>query len=76
MARFIHDFKNDTDMSLVKRLKHAGIRSIEVLKDVISYRNVFNEDDCLDYEENYYELFDRTFSLMNHKNTELMLEFL
>ena len=28
----IHDFKNDTDMSLIKRLKHAGSRSMEVLK--------------------------------------------
>lgn len=70
----IHDFKHDTDMSLIKRLKHAGSRSIEVLKDVFNYRRAFNEDDSLDYGENYYDLLDRTFSLMNHKNTELMLE--
>ena len=70
----IHDFKHDTDMSLIKRLKHAGSRSMEVLKDVFNYRRAFNEDDSLDYGENYYDLLDRTFSLMNHKNTELMLE--
>ena len=70
----IHDFKHDTDMSLIKRLKHAGSRSMEVLKDVLNYRRAFNEDDSLDYGENYYDLLDRTFSLMNHKNTELMLE--
>mgnify|MGYP006050328335 FL=1 len=70
----IHDFKNDTDMSLIKRLKHAGSRSMEVLKGVFNYRRAFNEDDSLDYGENYYDLLDRTFSLMNHKNTELMLE--
>ena len=70
----LHDFKHDTDMSLIKRLKHAGSRSMEVLKDVFNYRRAFNEDDSLDYGENYYDLLDRTFSLMNHKNTELMLE--
>ena len=70
----IQDFRNDTDMSLVKRLKHAGSRSIEVLKDVFNYQKAFNEDDSLDYGDNYYDLLDRTFSLMNHKNTELMLE--
>ena len=70
----IHDFKHDTDMSLIKRLKHAGSRSMEVLKDVFNYRRAYNEDDSLDYGENYYDLLDRTFSLMNHKNTELMLE--
>ena len=70
----IHDFKHDTDMSLIKRLKHAGSRSMEVLKGVFNYRRAFNEDDSLDYGENYYDLLDRTFSLMNHKNTELMLE--
>lgn len=70
----INDFKNDTDMGLIKRLKHAGSRSMAVLKDVFNYRKAFNEDDSLDYEDNYYELLDRTFSLMNHKNTELMLE--
>ena len=70
----IQDFRNDTDMGLVKRLKHAGSRSIEVLKDVFNYQKAFNEDDSLDYGDNYYDLLDRTFSLMNHKNTELMLE--
>ncbi|MBR2456294.1 MAG: patatin-like phospholipase family protein [Bacteroidaceae bacterium] len=70
----IQDFRNETDMGLVKRLKHAGSRSIEVLKDVFNYQKAFNEDDSLDYGDNYYDLLDRTFSLMNHKNTELMLE--
>lgn len=70
----IHDFKHDTDMGLVKRLKHAGSRSMALLKDFFNYQKAFNEDDSLDYGDNYYDLLDRTFSLMNHKNTELMLE--
>ena len=70
----IEDFKNDTDMSLIKRLKHIGSRGMEVLKDVFNYQRAFNEEDSLDYGDNYYDLLERTFSLMNHKNTELMLE--
>lgn len=70
----LHDFKNDTDMSFLKRLKHAGSRSMAVLKDVLNYRRAFHEDDSLEVGENYYDLLDRTFSLMNHRNTELMLE--
>ena len=70
----LHDFRNDTDMGLVKRLKHAGSRSMAVLKEVFSYQRAFNEDDSLDYGDNYYDLLDRTFSLMNHQNTELMLQ--
>lgn len=70
----LHDFKNDTDMSFLKRLKHAGSRSMALLKDVLNYRRAFHEDDSLEVGENYYDLLDRTFSLMNHRNTELMLE--
>lgn len=70
----LHDFKNDTDMSFLKRLKHAGSRSMALLKDVLNYRKAFHEDDSLEVGENYYDLLDRTFSLMNHRNTELMLE--
>ena len=70
----IHDLKYNTDMSLLNRLKHAGSRSMAVLKDVFNYQKAFNENNSLDYGDNYYDLLDRTFSLMNHKNTELMLE--
>lgn len=70
----LQDFRSDTDIGLVKRLKHAGSRSMAVLKEVLSYQKAFNEDDSLDFGENYYDLLDRTFNLMNHKNTELMLQ--
>ena len=70
----IEDFKADTDMSLIKRLKHVGSRGMEVLKDVFNYQRAFNEEDSLDYGDNYYDLLERTFSLMNHQNTELMLK--
>ena len=70
----IEDFRADTDMSLIKRLKHIGSRSMEVLKDVFNYQRAFNEEDSLDYGDNYYDLLERTFSLMNHQNTELMLK--
>jgi len=41
---------------------------------VISYRKAFDEDTALDYEDNYYDILDRTFNLMNHHNTELAIQ--
>lgn len=74
MMDVIHEMKNDdSGIGLVQRLKHAGIRSIAVLKEVFSYQKAFDEDSSLDYGDNYYDLLDRTFSLMNHQNTELQL---
>ena len=63
-----------TEDTLLTRLKYAGSRSISLLKDVISYRKAFDEDTALDYEDNYYDILDRTFNLMNHHNTELAIQ--
>lgn len=67
------ELKKDSDIGLVKRLKQVGSRSISVLRDVISYQKNFDEDTSLDIGENYYDLLDRTFTLMNHRITELTL---
>lgn len=70
----ILEMKNDeSGIGLVQRLKHAGSRSIAVLKEIFNYEKAFDEDKSLDYGDNYYDLLDRTFSLMNHRNTELTL---
>ena len=70
----ISELRNDSDISLVQRLKHAGSRSFSVIKEVFSYQKNFNEDTSLDVGDNYYDLLDRTFSLMNHRITELTLQ--
>lgn len=63
-----------TEDTLLTRLKYAGSKSIALLKDVITYRKAFDEDTALDYEDNYYDILDRTFSLMNHHNTKLAIQ--
>ena len=74
MMEVIQEMKNDeSGIGLVQRLKHAGSRSIAVLKELFYYEKAFDEDKSLDYGDNYYDLLDRTFSLMNHRNTELTL---
>ncbi len=67
------ELKKDSDIGLVKRLKQVGSRGMSVLREVISYQKNFDEDASLDVGENYYDLLDRTFTLMNHRITELTL---
>ncbi len=67
------EINNESNVSLIKRLKHIGSRSASILREYISYQKEHDDEDCLEYGENYYELLDRTFNLMNHKNTELSL---
>lgn len=68
------ELREGTDISLVKRLKRVGSRSMGVLKDVMHYQRQFDEDTALDVGENYYDLLDRTFNLMTHRITELTLQ--
>lgn len=63
-----------TDISLVNRLKHFGSESIDLIKDMMRYHHSNPLDDALEYGENYYELLERTFSLMNYHNTRLSLQ--
>ncbi len=75
MAEVLDELRNESDVSLVKRLKHLGSRSISILREVIHHQKEYNEEDenSIEYGENYYDLLERTFNLMNHKNTELSL---
>lgn len=70
----LQELRNESDMGLVQRLKHAGSRSISVIREVMGHQKNFNEETSLDYGDNYYDLLDRTFSLMNHRITELTLQ--
>lgn len=67
------DFTGRTDLTLVERLKHVGSRGMALLKEVIGHRDAYDEDKALDCGDTYYNLLERTFSLMNHRNTELSI---
>jgi NTE family protein len=74
MHELIEHISGDSGVSLIKRLKFVGSRSMALLKDIITYKRLYDEDEALDYGDNYYDLLDRTFSLMNHRNTELSIQ--
>ena len=64
---------NRHDMGLIERLKYAGSRSIALIKDMINYEEEYDEKTALDYGDTYYDLLDRSFSLMNHRQSELSI---
>ncbi len=74
LREVLEELTRDSDISLVRRLKQAGSRGMDVIRDVMAYRKNFDEDKSLDVGDNYYDLLDRTFSLMNHRITELTLQ--
>ena len=61
------------EVSLIEKLKYAGTRGVELFKDYVSYRKRYDEDEALDFGDTYYDILERTFNLMNHRNTELSL---
>ena len=64
---------NRHDMGLIERLKYAGSRSIALIKDMINYEEEYDEKTALDYGDTYYDLLDRSFCLMNHRQSELSI---
>lgn len=73
MRGILDSVTNRSDISLVERLKSAGSRSMSLIKDVINYEEEYDEKTALDYGDTYYDLLDRSFSLMNHRQTELSI---
>ena len=61
------------EVSLIEKLKYAGTRGVKLFKDYVSYDRKYDEDEALDFENSYYNILERTFNLMNHRNTELCL---
>ena len=67
--------KGDSEASLWGKMKALGTLRLEAAREVRSFRE--NNIDTLpeiDWEENYYGLIDRTFSIMNQHNSRLMVE--
>lgn len=73
MRGILDSVTNRSDIGLVERLKSAGSRSMSLIKDVINYEEEYDEAKALDYGDTYYDLLDRSFSLMNHRQSELSI---
>ena len=73
MKELIEEIRGKNELGLVERLKYVGSHGLSLVKDIVGYQKLYDEDTALDYGDTYYDLLDRTFSLQNHRNTELML---
>jgi NTE family protein len=69
----IEEVKGMAEVTLIEKLKYAGTRGVALFKDYVSYHKRYDEDEALDFGDTYYDILERTFNLMNHRNTELTL---
>lgn len=65
----------DAEVSMFGKLKALGAMSWQTIKEVRSFREQ-NIDTLpeFDWQDNYYSLIDRTFSIMNQHNSRLMID--
>lgn len=73
-ASIVTDFKSQTTVSMVDRLRNAGSQAIELLGRIREFRQVAEERIDNDFGDTYMSIIDRSFSIMNHHQTERMVE--
>ncbi|MBR4969001.1 MAG: patatin-like phospholipase family protein [Alistipes sp.] len=67
--------KSDETFSFWGKLKAIGKLRFEAMREVRNFRETYIETlPETDWEDNYYGLIDRTFSIMNQHNSRLMVE--
>ena len=67
--------KGNEEASFWGKLKALGAVKLEAMREVRNYREEHIENlPETDWEDNYYGLIDRTFSIMNQHNSRLMIE--
>lgn len=73
-ASIVTDFKSQTTVSMVDRLRNAGSQAIELLDRIREFRQVAEERTDNDFGDTYMSIIDRSFSIMNHHQTVRMVE--
>jgi NTE family protein len=69
------DFGQTKDAySLGDRIKYFGGKGIDLLKELVNYKDEYNQDKALDFAKSYMSVIDRAFSIMNHFNSEFSLK--
>ena len=67
--------KSDVEVSFWGKLKALGSIRLEAMREVRNFRETHIDNlPETDWEDNYYGLIDRTFSIMNQHNSRLMVE--
>lgn len=61
------------DTTFVEKVKYLGANTLPLLREWWNYTEEYDEDRAMIYGGSYYNLIDRSFSLMNHRQTELSI---
>lgn len=69
----IDDFKSQTSESILSRLRTAGNRAVELMGLIKDFRSVSDERADFDFGDTYMSIINRSFSIMNHHQTERMI---
>lgn len=69
----VSDIKS-SEAGLVDRLKGAVNHAVELIKGIRAFREVAEERTDSDFGDTYMSILDRSFSIMNHHQTERMIE--
>ena len=71
----VTSIREDETSSIWSKLKSYGSARMKAIREVRSFReeNIDTLPDT-EWDSNYYEIIDRTFSIMNQHNTRLMVE--
>jgi hypothetical protein len=54
-------------------MRYVGANALPLLREWWNYNEHYDEDTAMIYGGSYYNLIDRSFSLMNHRQTELSM---
>lgn len=73
-ADIISDFRSQTEVGVIERLRSAGLRAVELMGRIRAFREVAQSRTETDFGDTYMSIIDRSFSIMNHHQTERMLE--
>ena len=69
----IDDFKSHTSEGIISRLRTAGNRAVELMGLIKDFRRVSDERADFDFGDTYMSIINRSFSIMNHHQTEHMI---
>ena len=71
----IDEFRhNSTSEGILSRLRNAGSRAVELMGLVRDFRSVSDARADFDFDDTYMSIINRSFSIMNHHQTERMIE--
>ena len=72
-GEIISDFKSHNNDSLLSRLKSAGSRAMELMSRIRDFRSATEARTENDFGDTYMSIIDRSFSIMNHHQTQSMI---